>query len=301
MGFDLSEWRSAAVIRRLGRSAVLLLLILFGGTGLAACSGNVDRDVSVRALIDTETGAIVLPLDAYDLYQARVGSETWRVQKQGYEVSAAACMRDVGFVYRGPQALDELFHQSQEDRVFGPWNVEKARVYGPSRLPDPVQKIQDEDAAVGGQPWSDAFAKCQGNAAPEVLAVMPTPESEGDEGAQLVQEIKVNALEAAHSDPDWKQAKGEWDACVKERGLTPRRGDAIQTEQLLHSEGEALIGVAVDEAECSQRVNLTQRLADVVAGYQQALIAENQAALNDVKRDIGSRLDTVEKYVQAHG
>ncbi len=63
---------------------------------------------------------------------------------------------------------------------------------------------------------------------------------------------------------------------------------------------ESQVKIAVTEVECKDEINLTQRLADTMANYQNIFISENEAALIEQKKKLQAALETANKTIANH-
>lgn len=82
----------------------------------------------------------------------------------------------------------------------------------------------------------------------------------------------------AESDERWSVVDDEWYACIEEAGFV---ADRDSMGPVIPDDAEGAIRAAVAEATCSQAVDRIQRLANIEAQYQAALIDEQQTALNE--------------------
>lgn len=267
----------------------MVVLVLLSG-----CSSSTD-DIqpvsSARALLDYDTGDIIMPLSEYSLYGTNDDVET---RNMAARLAISRCMSAEGFDYPSnvPNDLDRVL----ENRRYGLWLVSSARIYGSHDQPSNVDQQLAELAAAGGPAWLDAEQSCVSQTvnSGDMADLFATPEQDGQ---SLVAELDTQAYRAAVADPAWQAAREAWWSCLEGAGLEPDRGDemwsSMQGEQAFLDSGEVPsaeeIRVSFLEAQCNIEVSLTQNLGNLEASYQAALIEKNQAALNEEK-DLKNRL-----------
>lgn len=288
-----------------------ILLALAGAVlmwTLAACTPetpgegapDIAPNTSARALLDQDTGQIVLPMSEYDTADS---SADLALLNRALYVHVGECMTARGLRFDAAQA--ELGAPA-DDRDFGIWFEEGSRVWGWDSPPDPMSDALDANAESGGEKWAEAFSACADEAEsdPEAAAFLPGPDDITD---GLAQRLATEAYRAATADPQWGTVRDSWHACLKDAGLEPLTGEHDWTTQQSRQALEAgapledLIRLATTEAQCNNEVGLTQAAGDIVASYQAPLIEENQAALNESKTRKQELLAAAREYVAQHG
>lgn len=280
--------------------AVLLLM-------LSACSTqeSIEPDPSAVALLDQSTGQIHTPLSGYDLTDS---AEDTAVLNHAVSIWIADCMRKAGFPYAATVPETEVL----DDRSFGIWFEPNIRVHGWGFPPNPNDQLYEQDALAGGEEWLEAESTCadQLRESPELGEVQPTQQEETD---SLIPNLRTEAYRQASGDPEWEVARDEWRECLREAGLEPLTGPqdwfSAQSKELLEQSSvpptaeqlQQQIVLASTEARCNNETRLTQRLANLVASYEAPLIAENQAALNELKQRKQERLNRARDYIAQNG
>lgn len=275
---------------------------------LAACTpegadegvSNLQPDASATALLDQDTGQIVLPLSEYDVADSSADLD---LLNKALYIHVGKCMIARGFGFDAAQADTG---QPSDDRNFGIWFEKGARIWGWGVPPDPVSRALDADAERGGEPWAEAFSECADEASsdPEAAAFVPAPEDVTD---GLAQRLATDAYRAASSDSAWGSVRGAWHKCLESAGLEPLTGEndwtSKQSQNALESGAplEELIQLATTEAQCNNEVGLAQTAGDVVASYQAPLIEANQAALNESKNRKQALLSAARDYISQNG
>lgn len=186
-----------------------------------------------------------------------------------------------------------------EFRNYGLWSPERAAQYGYDFPRPKIAEMTEAEML--------AYEECSA----ELSVTLKTFRGDHDpfSNPSLADRLDGEAYNAAQANQEWEAARDRWRSCIAERGLTPN-GDswvskqgaeiaAAATEEGVPPEVKAEeIRVAVIEAECNRSTNLTQTLANLEASYQVPLIRKNEAALQQEKEDIASRVATAEKFIQ---
>ncbi|PPI23972.1 hypothetical protein C5D34_12810 [Rathayibacter sp. AY1B1] len=281
-------------------AAITPALVLLGG----CTSAPLDKDSTAHALLDSTTGRIVLPLEEYDYYGDDANAA---IGNRALDTVTARCMAGQGFAYSAASVEEDPEH-SGGDRTYGLWDEERARRWGFGFAPSRVSAAKAADAAAGGEAWTTAVGRCEEETDPALMAILPGNDESTDSS---VSRIATEAYSAARADPLWQTARDAWASCVRDAGLTPRSGssewgveqeDAVRTgADGASSNSEEEIRLATVEAHCNTETGLSQTLGDLEASYQAPLIAQNQAALNEIKTRNQERLAALRDYVAAHG
>lgn len=283
-------------------SAPATVLALLGGLLLTACADDtVTPDPSATARLDRENGIVVLPLDEYATSPADED-----VMTRARLAILRSCLQPKG--HNGVAPPESAAYAEQ--RPYGLWLPERAAHNGFAL--EPREDAADLVPPPGG--WSNeadpafnaAYEECQPKVMDQMLAVSGPPVGAGSVAGSLT----LDARSLAAGDPRWEAAREEWKQCLRDRGLTPRDGEGAWSSReavdLLDRQGDPdtakreEIRIAVIEADCNEQKNLTQRLGDVEAGYQAALMKGKEAALEEQKRTTGEHLDAARAYLAEH-
>ena len=285
------------------RAGVSLLLALT----LAGCAtGTVTPDPAATALIDRENGRIVLPLDGYAPSAADEA-----VMTQARLAILRSCLQPKG--YNGVKPPPSTTTRILEERPYGLWLVERAKANGFE--PPPAEVAMETTPPPGG--WSDesdpglneAYTGCAAEVQGRMADVSP-PGGGPQVGVATGLEGQASAL--ARQDAEWTRARDEWRQCLRQSGLTPPEDESswsAREVETLTQDGAAAasaaakreeIRLAVIHATCNERTDLTQRLGDLEAGYQAALMKGHEAALEEEKRLTTEHLDAARVYLAGH-
>lgn len=274
--------------------------IISGVTGLlflTACGGggqaSLKPDESAHARLDYKSSIIIMPISEY-----RLSPDDLKVIDIARETAFGSCMLPKGFTTDIPK-LPAI----SEDRFYGLWNVERARQYGfdiPG-LNEASNSIPDDKG------WQDARSQCIELEKSTIDTFTPPDQASNP---TVADKIYNQSYAYAHGDKQWDEYTEEWRSCVRGKGLEPVSEDTNwttqQTVDLVSGEDHANptsaykeeeIRLATLEAQCNEDTRLTQRLGDLQAGYQSALIKQNQAALNELKVDNQKYLKTAHEYI----
>lgn len=278
-----------------GRVALAAALVLtVTGCAAGAPEAN-ERDLDVVALLDQDTGEIVMPIDDY-MFEAH--SDITLVNR-ALAVEIGACMEAQGLAFTSDDVVEDP-QTTGGDRTYGLWDVERAERFGFGFAPSLVEQAFNADAAAGGDAWLSQYDDCATEAQAEAT-YLPSNEFLND---SLASEIRTAAYNAALEESEWTDARADWQLCLEEVGLTPGGEDEQWTSmQALNVEptSEEAISIATREAQCNVDTRLTQRLATLVASYQQPLIDENEAALNELLTERQRLLDTAQEIIDTQG
>lgn len=263
---------------------------------------GIEPDRTVRAEFDYENATISLPLADYEL-----SDEEWHVINTAMGIAYSSCMRSRGFAYLelGPFVHDE-------SRLYGLWNVDRARSYGFGLAGDGLSAgtAADENAdenMVMDPRWQQAFGVCEGELH-DVLSTFVPPADHASSTGRIGQE----AYNLAVADPAWARARRRWWACLRSRGLEADRRDgrwgSTRPAAIYAEHGsvpsdpairEELVRIAVIEAECNVASGTARTLADLEAGYQAVLIHGNEVSLT-AEKEAGRRyLEAARAYIAA--
>ncbi|MDO5634600.1 MAG: hypothetical protein Q4G34_06990 [Micrococcus sp.] len=270
---------------------------------LSACgTDQVQPDTSARAQLDRDTVQVVLPLDQYEVSDADE-----QLVNNAVQTSLRACLNA-----RGVNGLAPSAHSApSEDRPYGLWNIERAAQFGYG-FPEPEATAEPplggEWSSSTDEAFNEAYTACDGELASSLDAMSP-PSSD----ASTVRRLRETAYTHAYQDQRWKDARAEWQACLTQHGLQARDDDSAWSSQqgldvltmidpvapdpgMKHEE----IRVATIEATCNEQTQLTQRLGDIEAGYQAALIKGQEATLAEEKQQNQAYVDAARAYLASH-
>lgn len=256
----------------------------------SACGASPEDFPDAKAHLDESTGQIVYPLSDFAL----TGEEAVMVERAN-AVLIADCMQSSGFEF--PRATqDRAAVVIAPDRIFGLWSPAVASRYGYSLPQDLSKSSLDEWEATQPEAWWTQYWLCLDSTdqlpllAP--LQTAPGQSSVVDDGLrQSVNDVQRSA--------EYGVLRDEWVACIETRGLTS--GEAPLLVPDLPSGEEARFAIAEIDVECKQSLNTMQQVADLVARYQEAYIANNEAPLNEYRARADRTLERAREIVATHG
>ncbi len=275
----------------------------------SVCGADTVRpDPTATARLDRDHGQIILPIDEYLSDDA-----TETTMTRARLAIMRSCLQSKGHNGTKPPQSDD--HTELEDRRYGLWLPERARTHG-FDVPGPKPVAAETPTPPGG--WSDeddpAFNAAYDECVPEVMDQMEAVSSPmTPTGSGSAVPIMLQAWAKARQSPEWAAARDDWSRCLIDAGLTPvGEDDGWTSREALalpapgSPEGRSdqaereEIRIAVIEAECNEQTDLTQRLGDIEAGYQAALIKGNEAALAEEKLVTAERLEAARAYLAEH-
>ncbi|PPF41863.1 hypothetical protein C5B85_18250 [Pseudoclavibacter sp. AY1F1] len=224
----------------------------------------------VKATVSYENYTVVYPIDAYYM-----SVEDGDVIATAYYLQFEACMKEHGANYTIPSYLPS--NAEIGFRRYGIWNSEEAASFGyglPPAAPEddgPLAQLSEKDLLVADQ-------DCAGIEYLTYVEAGAVPSDGSDAALFIAPGIGRTAYEMAQKDPRWASVDSEYYECVEDAGYTideSAMGPTIPEDQ------EGAIRAALLAASCSKDVDRVQRLADIEAQFQAALIDQQQAALNE--------------------
>jgi hypothetical protein len=293
------------------RIAATLALVLAGG--VAACSGDqrtlapgsADRTLpaadrkpfaSVLAAVDESSASITLPMDAY-VYSP----EEWVAVSAANAYLIEDCVRAQGRPLREFHGDFEV----REERPYGPWVMKSAEVNGWER--GTVRTIAgryDSGVRNNGEGDPDAYAayqECESNltASGNLLAELLPGQIAGETTVHGLIMMDANGLTA--KDPEYREINRQWLGCIKAEGLTPDPSNGDWGVAVGNSSREQQIRDAVKDVRCKQKHSVMQRLSDIEAQYQAALMASKEAQLAELAKTKQDALAKASKVLAEHG
>ncbi|MFI5530098.1 hypothetical protein ACIA8O_16290 [Kitasatospora sp. NPDC051853] len=309
------------------RSAALLLalpLLLLLPAGCAGTDADPSRDAAAptRTAVPPQVPAVPvldsandrpLPLDAYLLAPAQL-----LTVQQAQARLTTACMTRFGFDFAPPQPSppprDSDAPTTRVDGRYGPQNAAAMAKWGyhpeggdpgagaqPPRLElspemttalrgasDPRQKYGPGGQSVNGRTVPDRG--CVGEAVRTL-----TGSADGRIGdAQLAEDLKFRTLVDSQKDARTAAVFARWSECMKESGFdypdpVAALGDKAWQDGPTPSPRE--LRVATADAACRHRTNLVGVWYSVDSAYQERAIAENAAAMAQIRTALHAQVD----------
>lgn len=295
------------------RRLLLSAMLVVTASVVSACAAASEESTAIqpvsgaRALLDSASGEVVMPLDPYRFASTTANSQIFR---RAEAIAVGGCMNAAGLPYSSAAAVDSA-ESFPEDRPFGLWHRERALLYGSGIGESAVQTAYDQDRAGGGPDWEQAVTECYESIAVPInagevdedvafideLSFMPTNQ---DYNRGLGERLAGEAYAAAAQDPRFAEVREAWERCLVERGLTPVPDRWAPSEQVAPG-SEQDIEYALIDVSCDEETGKTQALANILAEYEQAQVDGNEAALSAVQQDIDDRLTAAEAYIADNG
>jgi hypothetical protein len=251
----------------------------------------------VKASVDEANASVLLPLDAY-VYSP----EEWEVVSSANAYLVEDCVRSQG----RPLIEGHSDLQVSEYRRYGPWVIKLAEVNGwePVKLKR-AEGIYDSGVRYGADGVPDdalsAFRECaaqleaSGDYIPELTPGWAATEN------TVVGQLTSQASEMTYRDPEYREINRQWLECIKSEGLTPDPGNGEWGVETGASSREQQIRDAVKDVRCKQKFAAIQRLSDIEAQYQAALMASKEAQLAELAKTKRDALSKAGKVLAEHG
>lgn len=302
-GRDSSSTEGSRVMTPLSRVAATSVTLALTGVLLTGCGApSVEPVTTATARLDRANGQIIMPLDEY-----RQTPEDEAISQKASQAILRECLQT-----KGENGLPDGGGSGGQwiERPYGLWLPDEAAEIGFVPTSDATMATEEPP---GG--WSDetsesfnrAYEECKSSVGGDMAEVsLPDPT------ASAVEPLVDEAYELARKSPEWEAARTEWKSCLADAGLTPpdqgtwmsQEAQAV-VEQYDGTDIPAAvkkeeIRLAVIEATCNEQTQLTQRLADLEAGFQAALIKDHEAQLAQEKSDGRKYVDAARAYLAGH-
>ncbi|MDR0436545.1 MAG: hypothetical protein LBH11_07340, partial [Propionibacteriaceae bacterium] len=176
------------------------------------------------------------------------------------------------------------------DWVFGRWSTEAIRSYGWQR------SYSDFDAGRLTPSSDSALRGCISE--PAILSLTPGGISfsvDGDTAFDKLSELYSESYQKTRQSPLAESLSRQMGDCLAENGYELARGDrdgqpAISVRLPENWTEEEQSRAVLASAACNDRIGLTQQLANLMAGYQEQIIAEHEAELVAIRVEVDRRL-----------
>ena len=258
----------------------------------ASCSGGATAGTidGPKAKLDRNTGSIWLPLDEFS-----ASSDDYLVIDKANNLLIEDCVHDAN-----PPMIPYTSKAGDGDnRIFGIWVKGFAERYGYDLVPG-LEKIGYKgDASPTTEESIAAMNSCRSSLKSKLLPTYRIHDSGSTEPAA---EGSLKSYNQLVESKEWKASWDSWKNCMKSRkiNVTPDGNGAFDAVGYDSPNLESQVKIAVTEVECKDEINLTQRLADTMANYQNIFISENEAALIEQKKKLQAALETANKTIANH-
>ncbi|WP_250442651.1 hypothetical protein [Actinotalea sp. C106] len=241
-----------------------------------ALSEDVVAGISVRAELDPQTGAVILPADRLKYDQLE---EMDLAHATAYAV--AACAEERGVTFAPPESASDPVYRSET--YFGPWTTTQANSFGF------VMPMTEADLAangiINGTSDNTSAATPNGDLSEQDWKVIDECNATDATVQDLVAALHLQgpwmaelaAVEAAVlEDAQIQEILSELYDCYEESGLSPSNSAQpwlpVGADASQISEGQ--IRLALEVVDCKTQMDFTQRVADRHAQLQAPIIAE---------------------------
>ncbi|MDO5750803.1 MAG: hypothetical protein Q4P78_06315 [Rothia sp. (in: high G+C Gram-positive bacteria)] len=248
---------------------------------------NMERDTSAHAILDYENNRIIMPLDAYSPYFME------QYQGKALDILNERCFKEKsGIEVHGATRGASIMGQGRE---YGLWNPEYTARYGLLDRATNGEKPSEEYTKVYEKYMRECY---EGYTKPEIEKIGNTHPN-----TSTYMMIHNQAIGAAASHKDWKEAREKWFTCLRSKGLTPRTDEgswSVVEESGMDTSGppsEEEIRIATIEAQCSKDTGMAQTLADLVASYQAPLIKKHEVQLQKELDEYKANNEKFKKFV----
>ncbi|XBH22934.1 hypothetical protein V5R04_06895 [Jonesiaceae bacterium BS-20] len=287
-------------------------LLLASGCGAVPASPDSMptqvEGISVQAELNSATGSVTLPLDRF--VTSRSEADYLMVANT---VAASICAAEQGLEYQVyptfPDSVQAIYAQ---EHYFGPWTVEQAERWGavePATLNDLIANgiLVTETSATRPFLPPEAGEKAIDDVTDEEFKIVEECFSTSDQ--QFNQAMIRNGgwnLEYEPLEFNYKRNKqavalvGELGQCFSDNGMRAEtrddapwypqgtRADRIDEEQIL---------LALKAVECKDAINFTQRMADIEAQEQVAVIEKYSAEMVAKENQIDEAVSAAKQLI----
>jgi hypothetical protein len=282
-----------SVIRRLAVVAVVLAATTACAANEPDATAGVDPAL-LRADIDTEAGAIALPLQRFALTDREQGE---LFAAQGAAFAQCAAQEGVSWTPADPSAFD-----LGASRKYGVWFRPEAERFGYG-LPNEVATAGDQADAGATAPEPTAaelavYEEC--NASDEVQQFESTTVRPGFDYAEETTGLSEASLNSENAQAVFE----DWEACLAESGVHVQR-DGAQSPWTIEGTTtdvtESNIRIALIDVTCKEDTNYVQRLADIEATLQAPIVEEHLAELQQMRTEFDEMLDSARQFLAENG
>ena len=293
-------------------------VILGAGGGFIAVGGLPGRgggrpQISVPPVPGANsTRPIVMPLDVYE----QVATQEQDALSESQTLLVERCMSARGFIYPAPASPGNGFVALQqiEDDPFGLTSMARAQTYGYAQPKGSGGNGGPQIIGfVGGGVFAGALKNHGqaytmalfgfgpgggGRARQQGCYQQAVSEVYGPLGGNLnpdpVPAIAVQASQWAQTDPRVLAIERAWSRCMAQRGYGFRTPQQAQQHNWPKTPTTGEVATAVADVSCKAKANLPNTWLTVEAAYQQALIAQNLAALSQLQANFGKLIQRAE-------
>lgn len=249
---------------------------------------SIDGYMGVTAGLDFDTGTARMPIDKVALETVEVDTRVLHAMW----VLIDRCMVARGFPAIAPM-VDWSIGSGIEDRSFGLWSVSLASTFGPER-PSAGAKgggLPVVDSLSLGTDYNAMMPSCMDSAKADmmpILAVLGDPLS-------IDYQIRTASYQATMSSREGKSAIARRIDCLEGQGIVVDLDSGGPSSDYFVNQ-ETMIAIAVAEARCNVETGAIRELYDMMARYQAAHMAQQEALIVELSRqkeEIIRQLDAI--------
>lgn len=270
--------------------------------GMSGCSSSIDVDE--RAHETTESPSIKLDPDGqlrhvqldYEHGVGTLPSDKWDVSAQRYVMKvlhAIAVRTDACMVKNGQKSIadeqDWSLPVEDEDRTLGRWSVDYASRYGVE--PAPESDPAEVDLVSRGVEFNAEYSKCNEKAKTDLKS-----EIDFSQKQNIIQAIKWRAFSLAKDSTTGKRAISTWHECANGAGVVLDAESGAPSSQYSSQGKESETKALVAYAKCAVSTGAIQKIFDLRAAHENALIDAKEAQVASFaadKKKVEKELDRV--------
>jgi len=268
---------------------------------LAGCAATNNTSIAEPdgfVQLNHKSGQIILPLDRYDYYGTLSNMSTFDKAKN---IWLRKCLNKAGYDLEVTQT-DTSYSQVPEERTYGLWLPDRAKVFGFDFPPESLDKQFINEKLDNDRAWTKEFNHCQNQLQETKISFLRIDQ---EYTSSLASKLASESYEQALSDERWSEIRIDWKDCLEDGGLTPPVDKtsfvSIEAQELLDSgsdlDSDELVRIANIESSCNVKVELTDRLGNLEGSIQDKIISKNVDALYLEKNEIERELKLADIYI----
>lgn len=282
----MRSWEGSRVL--VGTCALLSFLIVGCGPGGTSSTDPISGGPGeVRAIVDEETLTAMLPLD--DLVSQDETVQLLYFKSQVVRISR--CVKSHGGSLIPNASVQGLQIVSQENRTHGQWDIDSAKKFGFEVDPDRgLPKLTSLPWRSEDLPRVSSCYKDLAHAAADV--------DDFYRASNSADRLRSEAISAARESEEGKAALVELQVCLREQNISSDASGQIDTKYFSQTQAEQ-IATATALARCNFEKRVPQRLFDLQAKNETALIADHQEELAVARKAKLAYIKKLETIVNA--
>jgi hypothetical protein len=251
------------------------LISLSGCAAPAQRSADADQFALPKVSIDTYAGT-VSHLD-YEHGIADLPTNDLDLNAPGYvmrvlhaiAVRADTCMQKKGLPAIASE-LDWRPYVGDEERTLGRWSTAYASRYGVD--PAPESRPAEIDVLSKGVEFNKAYGQCADTAKESLQSQL-----QFSQDRNVISAIKWRAYKLVTTSAEGKKAIGDWHSCAESAGVVLDSESGGPSPQYVAQGKQAEIKAFFSYADCAKTTGAVQKVFDLRARYEAALLAASEA------------------------